>query len=407
MPVTAPRRKRLLVINQYYWPGVEATAHLLTDLCEGLAGTFDVRVVTGVLNEHEDEPRSITRNGVEIHRVLSTSFDRTGLAARASNYFTYLGSSLVSGLLAERPDVVLCMTDPPMVGSIGLAVAKRFGTPLVVVCQDVFPETAVKLGRLTNPFAVGTLRRIVGSYLRRADCVVSIGETMSERLVAKGAPRDRIEVIPNWVDADEIRPQPRHNDWARANGLVDRFVVMHSGNVGHAQELETLIRASTLLEDLERLEVVIVGFGARHAAAVALTEELRAAKVRFFAYQPRELLSQSLSAADVHYLGLARGLAGFVVPSRLNGIMAAGRPVIVAADPESEAVGVVRAAGCGVVVEPGDPRALATEIRRAYAGEVDLDGLGAAGRAWIVQHRGRREAIERYRELLERLVQQR
>src|SRR5207344_1046503 len=111
------------------------------------------------------------------------------------------------GLLAERPDVVLCMTDPPMVGSIGLAVAKRFGTPLVVVCQDVFPETAVKLGRLTNPFAVGTLGRIVGSYLRRADCVVSIGETMSERLVAKGAPRDRIEVIPNWVDADEIRPQ--------------------------------------------------------------------------------------------------------------------------------------------------------------------------------------------------------
>jgi len=184
VPVTAPRRKRLLVINQYYWPGVEATAHLLTDLCEGLAGTFDVRVVTGVLNEHEDEPRSITRNGVEIHRVLSTSFDRTGLAARASNYFTYLGSSLMSGLLAERPDVVLCMTDPPMVGSVGLAVAKRFGTPLVVVCQDVFPETAVKLGRLTNPFAVGTLGRIVGSYLRRADCIVSIGETMSERLVA-------------------------------------------------------------------------------------------------------------------------------------------------------------------------------------------------------------------------------
>ena len=132
---------------------------------------------------------------------------------------------------------------------------------------------------------------------------------MSERLVAKGVAARSIEVIPNWVDADEIRPQPRDNDWARANGLADRFVVMHSGNVGHAQELETLIRASTLLDDLERLEVAIVGFGARHAAAVALTEALGAAKVRFLGYQPRELLSQSLSAADVHYLGLARGLA--------------------------------------------------------------------------------------------------
>jgi glycosyltransferase involved in cell wall biosynthesis len=402
-----PLRKRLLVINQYYWPGVEATAHLLTDLCEGLQGQFDVEVVTGVLSEHEHEPRRFERNGVAVRRVRSTSYDRTRFLARAANYFSFLASALVYALHGARADVVLCMTDPPMVGSVGLAVAKRFRAPLVVVCQDVFPETAVKLGRLTNPFAVGTLRRVVRSYLRRADCIVSIGETMSERLVAKGAPRERVEVIPNWVDAAEIRPQPRANEWARENGLGDRFVVMHSGNVGHAQGLETLIRASTLLDDLERLEVVIVGFGARHAAAVALTEALGATKVRFLAYQPRELLSQSLSAADVHYLGLAHGLAGYVVPSRLNGIMAAGRPVVVAADEESESVAVVRAAGCGLVVAPGDAGALAAAIRRAYSGDVDLERLGAAGRAWIVQHRGRQEAIERYRELLVGLVRHR
>ena len=95
--VAAPPRKRLLVLNQYYWPGVEATAHLLTDLCEGLASTYDIHVITGVLHEHEDEPRSLDRNGVEIKRVRSTAYDRTGLAARASNYFTYLGSALADG----------------------------------------------------------------------------------------------------------------------------------------------------------------------------------------------------------------------------------------------------------------------------------------------------------------------
>jgi colanic acid biosynthesis glycosyl transferase WcaI len=404
VPSPSPARRHLLVLNQYYWPGVEATAHLLTDLCEALADTYDVRVVTGVLHTHEDEPRSLVRNRVAIRRVRSTAYDRTGLAARAVNYFTYLGSALVRGLVVRRPDVVLCMTDPPMVGAVGLAVARRFGVPLVVVCQDVFPETAVKLGRLTNPVAVGVLRKTVRTYLRRADRIISIGETMSRRLVAKGAPPERIVVIPNWVDPDEITPQPRENAWAHEHGLVGRFVVMHSGNVGHAQDIETLVRAAALLHDLDRLEVVIVGFGARHAALRELARDLSATNVRFLPYQPRERLSESLSAADVHYLGLARGLAGYVVPSRINGILSAGRPVIVSADAESESVQLIHDARCGLAVAPGDPAAVAEAIRRAYAGEVDLAGFGAAGRTWIESHRARGPAIARYHEVLEGLI---
>ncbi len=403
-PPPPVRRPRLLVLNQYYWPGVEATAHLLTDLCEGLAGVFDIRVLTGILHDHEDEPRFVARNGVTVERVRSTSYDRTGLAARGSNYFTYLGSALARGLADEPPDVVLCMTDPPMVGAVALTVARRFRVPFVVVCQDVFPETAVKLRRLTNPIAVGVLRGIVGSYLRRADRVVSIGETMSRRLEAKGAPPDRIVVIPNWVDPAEIMPQPRDNAWAHENGFVGRFVVMHSGNVGHAQDLETLVRAAVRLRDLDRLEIVIVGFGVRQAAVAALANELGATNVRFLPYQPREALSSSLSSADVHYVGLAHGLAGYVVPSRVNGILSAGRPMIVAADPESETAQLVLAAACGVTVSPGDPDAVAAAIRLAYAGELDLASLGAAGRTWIEQHRRRDTTVAQYRELLEGLV---
>lgn len=405
MPSSPPAaRKHLLVFNQYYWPGVEATAHLLTELCEGLSDTYDVRVVTGVLHQHEDEVRLVVRNRVSIRRVRSTSYDRTGLAARGANYFTYLGSAVGRGLFGRRPDVVLCMTDPPMVGAVGLVVARRFGVPLVVVCQDVFPETAQKLGRLTNPVAVGTLRRVVRSYLRRADRIVSIGETMSTRLVVKGAPRERIVVIPNWVDTDEITPQPRDNPWAREKDLVDRFVVMHSGNVGHAQGLETLVRAAVLLRDLDRLEIVVVGFGARHAAVVELAESVGATNVRFLPYQPRERLSESLASADVHYLGLAEGLAGYVVPSRINGILAAGRPVLVAADANSEPARVVADAGCGVRVPPGDPVALAAAIRQLSSGEIDLAAAGAAGRSWVERHRSRSEAIVRYAELLNELL---
>ena len=276
--------------------------------------------------------------------------------------------------------------------------------PLVVVVQDVFPETAVRLRRLRNPFAVRVLRQIVRAYLRRADRIVSIGETMSTRLVAKGAPPERIVVIPNWVDPTEITPQPRNNSWSEENGLNGSFVVMHSGNVGHAQDLGTLVQAAASLQDLDRLVIVIVGFGARHAAAVELAARTGSTNVRFLPYQERAVLSQSLAAADIHYLGLARGLAGYVVPSRINGILAAGRPVIVAADPESEAVQLVRDAGCGLIAPAGDHVAVADAIRRAYAGETDLVELGAAGRAWIERHRGRTAAIARYRALFDELL---
>jgi glycosyltransferase involved in cell wall biosynthesis len=177
----AIRKPRLLVLNQYYWPGVEATAQLLTELCEALADETEIKVVTGVLHGHEDQPRRVVHNGVEIVRVPSTSFERSKLLARASNYVSYLSSALLYGLRGERPDVVLCMTDPPVVADVALLVARRYDAPLVVISQDVFPEIAVQLKRLENPLLMGVLRALVSVYLRRADRIVAIGNAPGPR----------------------------------------------------------------------------------------------------------------------------------------------------------------------------------------------------------------------------------
>jgi glycosyltransferase involved in cell wall biosynthesis len=194
---------------------------------------------------------------------------------------------------------------------------------------------------------------------------------------------------------------PRDNEWAREHDLVGRFVVMHFGNVGHAQDLDTLIRATTFLRDLDELAVPIVGVGARHAELVALAERLEADQVRFLGWQPYEQRSAPISAADVHVVGLARGLAGYVVPSRLYGVLAAGRPVIAAADAESETAMLVSDVGCGVVVPPGDAPALAQVIRECRDGVHDLDGMGRRGRAFAERESNREVAVGRYRELLE------
>jgi putative colanic acid biosynthesis glycosyltransferase WcaI len=398
--VPPDRKPRVLVFNQYYWPGVEATAQLLTDLCEALADEAEIKVVTGVLHGHEEEPRHLVHNGVEIVRVPSTSFERSKLLARASNYVSYLSNALGHGLRGDRPDVVLCMTDPPVVADVALLVARRYRAPLVVISQDVFPEIAVQLKRLENPVVMGLLRALVSVYLRRADRVVAIGDTMRRRLEEKGARPERLHVIPNWVDTSRLQPLGKQTQWAREWAFDRRFVVMHSGNVGHAQDLDSLVRAATFLRDLDDLVIPIIGTGARHAELKALAERLDVQQVLFLYYQNRNVLPQSLSAADVHVVGLAPGLAGYVVPSRLYGILAVGRPVIAAADPESETVQVVERVGCGIVVPPGRPELLARAIRDAHDGVYDLDAMGARGREWVEREADRSVAVRRYRDLL-------
>jgi putative colanic acid biosynthesis glycosyltransferase WcaI len=399
-----PRKPRLLVLNQYYWPGIEATAQLLTDLCEALAEDAEVTVITGMLHGNEDAPRRLVRNGVRIVRVPSTSFERSRLVARASNYVTYLTNALVHGLRGRRPDVVLCMTDPPIVADIALVVAKRYRVPLVVVSQDVFPEIAVQLKRLENPVAMRLLRSLVSLYLRRADRIVAIGDTMRRRLEEKGAPPERVRVIPNWIDTSRLEPHERGNWWAEKRGVKDKFVVMHSGNVGHAQDLDSLVRAATFLRDLDDVAILVIGSGARHNELVALAERLEVEQVTFLYYQAREVLPLSLSAADVHVVGLAPGLAGYVVPSRLYGILAVARPVIVAADAESETAQVVQEAGCGIVVPPGRPELLARAIRDAHDGRYDLGEMGRRGREWVEREADRSVALRRYRDLLGELA---
>ncbi|MGZ4314341.1 MAG: glycosyltransferase family 4 protein [Gaiellaceae bacterium] len=398
--MSSRRKPRLLVLNQYYWPGVEATAQLLTELCEALAEDLHVKVITGQLHVQEEQPHRSVRNGVEIVRVPSTSFERSKLFARASNYATYLTSALFGGLRGRRPDVVLCMTDPPIVANIALLVARRFRVPLVVISQDVFPEIAVQLKRLENPVVMSLLRSLVGLYLRRADRIVAIGDTMRQRLEEKGAPAERLLVIPNWIDTTRLGPLDKANHWSRSWGVDKKFVVMHSGNVGHAQDLDSLIRAGTFLRDLDDLRIMIIGMGARHAELVALAALHEVDQVQFLYYQSREVLPQSLSAADVHVVGLAAGLAGYVVPSRLYGILAVGKPVIVAADPESETARLVTEVDCGIVVPPGRPELLARAIRDAHDGKYDLEAMGAHGREWVEREGDRTVAVRRYRDLL-------
>ena len=253
---------------------------------------------------------------MRIVRVRSTAYERSQLHLRAANYASYLGDTVLTALRGERPDLVLCMTDPPIVGDIGLLVARRFGAPLLVISQDVFPEIAERVKRLEQPLVLGALRRLVALYLRRADRVVAIGDTMKLRLEAEGRAGRADRGDPQLGRHDGARARSRGaTPGRREQGLDRAFVVMHSGNVGHAQDLDTLVRAATFLRDLDGL----ADRRDRLRRAARRADAARRASrgdgtVRFLGYQPRARLSLSLAAADLHYVGLARGLSGLRRP---------------------------------------------------------------------------------------------
>jgi putative colanic acid biosynthesis glycosyltransferase WcaI len=378
---------RIAFFNRSYWPEAGATGRLLAQLAEDLVSRHgcDVTVVAGRPIEQAADgivrrkgtPRDEHHRGVRILRAGGTTFDRRRFAGRALNYVTYFASACLAAWRVPRCDVAVGFSDPPIIGFAALLAARRSGGRFVLVCQDLFPEVTILLDDFHSRLVDRALFRINRFLMRRADRVVVVGEAMKARVVeTRGIDDARVAVIHNWCDRAQVGPAPRRNAVAAALGLVDRFVVMHSGNMGFAQDLDTLLDAAASLRDLPDVLVAIVGSGARRAALEARVRDEGLTNVRLLPYQPEERLSDTLGSADVHVVSMKRGLEGCLVPSKLYGVLAAGRAYIAAADEATEVATIARSTGSGVVVPPGDPAALAAAVRRLHADRALTDRLG-------------------------------
>jgi lipopolysaccharide/colanic/teichoic acid biosynthesis glycosyltransferase/glycosyltransferase involved in cell wall biosynthesis len=441
------RPLRICFFNRAYHPDESATARLLTDLAEDLAaGGDDVWVVAGppLSGARGDgtlpagrAPRSRRRarawshdlvssppmsasnrassrrlgawshdlvNGVHVVRARGTALAPVRFAARAANYVSYFAAAWLAARSVPRPDVVVALTDPPIVGLAAASMARRSGARFVFVCQDVFPEVARLVEGFRSPRLERALERVTRSLVARADRVVAVGETMRDHLIAaKGADPGRVVVIHNWADCSAIVPGRKRNAWSAAHGLDDRFVVMHAGNVGLSQQLAILIDAAGGLAADPAVLVVIIGDGVKRRALEEAARARRLPNVRFLPFQPRARLSDVFAAADVFVVSLARGLAGAIVPSKLYGILAAGRPYVAAVEEVSEVVAITRAHGTGLVCAPGDADDLVRQIRAIRADPALAAKLGANGRRAALRF-DRRAQVAAYARLFRELA---
>ncbi|MBM4375819.1 MAG: glycosyltransferase family 4 protein [Deltaproteobacteria bacterium] len=398
----------VLALNQFYAPDHSATSQLLTELCEDLAAAGErVTVVAsrGTYLGGEKLPARERRRGVEVLRPWATSLGKGSIARRLLDYGTFGASALAEVVRVARPDVMIALTTPPMIAAGAAVVAKARGIPLVPWVQDVYPEVAVAFGVLQETtMAARALAAVGRASHRAARLTVTLSEGMAERVVAQGQARERIRVIPNWSDGRLVHPTAEGAArFRREHDLEGRFVAMYSGNLGAGHELVPFVAAARALAARRpELALVFVGDGVRRAEAEQAARGLT--NVRFLPYQPRERLAESLSAADVHLASLQPGLDGLLVPSKLYGVMAAGRPLLYLGPASCELARVIRRWGVGWHVEPGEPAALVAALEAAMAEPLETRGRGERARATFVTEFDRPRAVERWRAVLREAV---
>jgi colanic acid biosynthesis glycosyl transferase WcaI len=385
---------RVCFLNRSYWPDTGATGQLLTELAEDLVAAhgFDVTVITGppLATNGARVPSREVRNGVTIIRASGTTFSPRRFPGRATNYMTYFAAATLAARRIPQQDVMIALTDPPIIGLAALAA--RRGGAFVFHCQDIFPEVATLLTDFRSPAVDWLLEHVNRFLVRRADAIVALGDTMATRLVeGKGADQSRLSIIHNWADTAAIAPAPQRNPFSEAHGLAGKFVVLHAGNIGQSQNLESVIGAAELLRGCRDIVFVFIGDGTGRAALESCARSKGLQNVQFLPYQPREQMHWTYATASVFIVSLKPGLAGYIVPSKLYGILAAGRPYIAAVEDDSEVAQITARHDCGVKVAPGDARQIAEAVLTLQNDAARRETMGTRAREAAAQFDRRRQ----------------
>jgi colanic acid biosynthesis glycosyl transferase WcaI len=402
--------KRVFFLNRYFFPDHSATSQILSQLAFHLADSGrNVHVITSQqIYDNPDArlPAQEFQRGVSIHRISGTHFGRSGLLSRGIDYLSfYWGAWRSLNAMVNQDDILVTMTDPPLLSILGMYVARRNGVHLINWLQDIYPEIATELG---VPLIKGPLNwllsRMRNTSLHSADTNVVVGECMAEKVAKLGVPPAQIHVVPNWSDDEQITPiDVRTNNLRAKWQLKGKFVIGYSGNLGRAHEFDTLLAASERFKDDSRIVFLFIGSGHRS------TELARQVKARglvdrfiFLPYQDNDVLKYSLSVPDVHWISLRPELEGLIVPSKVYGIAAAGRPIIAITAKNGEIARLVETYHCGIVVEPGNSDELVKAISRLSNDAEGTAAMGRRARAMLESQFTRRRAFERWEAVIDR-----
>ncbi len=412
-------KKNLLIYAHYYYPDVASTGQILTDLAQGLVKTFKVTVIctvpsyTGVI-EDKYKTRLFYRediDGVEVLRVRVPEFDKTVSSSRIKNILSYFFMAVFATHMVGPQDYIYTISQPPILGGLIGRFGKFIkGGKLIYNIQDFNPEQVIAVSFTKNRLTLGLMMLEDKLTCRAADKVIVVGRDMVDTLKKRFRRRlPKYTCINNWIDEKDIVPLPADNEkvvaFKEKYGLRDKFIIMYSGNIGLYYDLLEIQKIIAKFDGEEDVVFAFVGQGSVLEAMKAYSREHDQKNIVYIPYQNKEDLVYSLNAGDVHFVVNSKGIKGVSVPSKIYGVMAAGKPVLGILEEGTEARMLIEDSGCGTVAEPGDYKAIEESIRY-YIDNKDSERLremGMAGRRFLDEGLTKDASISKYAEVIDSL----
>jgi glycosyltransferase involved in cell wall biosynthesis len=375
---------RIALLNQFFWPDTVATSQLLTDVARDLNKEHQVIAICGRKSAGEDDCEPDPE--VTIVRVRGFSFGRSGVA-RLASYLSFLLGTAWQSLTMSSPDVYVTLTTPPLLSPIGSVAAKFRHARHVIWEMDVYPDIATDIGYFKKDGIVDRLSGMVIDWARRrADAIIVLGEDMKARLVARGIPISKIHVAENWADGAGITPRPF------AEGPL---VIHYSGNLGLAHETLTITNVISRLRNHPSFQFIFSGGGPKRSTLEGFCRSEGIQNVDFRPCCSRADLGASLAGGHLGLVTQAPVTLGSVVPSKIYGIMAAGRPLLYIGPDASTPARHIESFGCGWRIDPVDVDGAVQLLHRLDANRDLLRDAGGRARAAFEEHFNRPIGVAR------------
>jgi len=401
---------KIFLHTMYYLPDFGSAPVLMDELAGYLAAAgHEVEVVTTMPRARGAEFRGLFYSrrkdrGFVVKRFWTNSAPFP--LARLLAWNIYTAGALLNLLSVRKGDVLFLRTPPLQLGVPAFWAKAVCGARVLVNVQDIHPDLAIESGILKNPAGIRFAKALEKWVYGLADRVAVISDGFARNLCEKGVPAGKVEVLPNWVDTDFLKPGPKDNPVSRRHGLHDKFVVMYSGTVSISSNkaLERVLEAAKILAGDPDIIFVIVGEGLKKEALRKKAASLGLRNTAFLPFQPYRDLPDLLASADVLLVPLDKEKSQLSVPSKLYTFMAAGRPILGLAEPDSEVAILLREKECGLAVPSDGVAAVAEAVRTLERSPERRRLLGGNAREHVVRQFAKDKILGSYDKLLRSMV---
>lgn len=405
---------KILITTQVFPPERHPTAVMVEELASHL-GTrgHDVTVVCGfphhprgrLIGNYRKQMLLRERSGsIDVIRGWHFTSESASIFVRAAVMASQALGTMAAALIAgNKPDLVINY-GPPLIGPFFTsAVARRAGVPMVTVIYDIYPDVAIETGKVRNRLIIGVARWVERKTYNMSDRIVVLSDGFRRTLTeVKGVDFRKVDVVPVWLDPDEIRPSLRENCWRDQIGIgPNAFVVLYAGTIGIISGAEVMTDVADRLRAEPNLVLLFVGEGELKDTIESRARARGLRNIQFLPFQDRSRLNNVQATADVSVVTLAEGRGRTSVPSKVIGYMAAGRPVIASVDRDSDTAACVLAGPSGVVVSPGDATQIADAILLLMHDPGRRAVLGCSARTQFEAGYAAPAVLDRYVRLLE------